>query len=112
MSGVERENLGAGDGAWADLADTPQYATWRRLAEARGAGDDVQHYMTRGLLSEVLYAAGGVERGLARLRQALDGARQLAAREAPRPTVLLQGQPARPAQRQPIGGLYAAVRPV
>ncbi len=112
MSRVEREKLGAGDGAWADLAGTPQYATWRRLAEARGAGDDVQHYMTRGLLSEVLYAAGGVERELGRLRQALDGARQVTAREAPRPTVLLQGQAAPAAQRQPIGGPYAAVRPV
>jgi hypothetical protein len=112
MSRVEREKLGAGDDAWTDLTGTPQYATWQRLAEARGVADDVQHYMTRGLLSEVLYAAGGVERELGQLRKAVNAGQQLAAREAPRPTVLLQGQPAPAAQRQPIGGPYAAVRPV
>jgi hypothetical protein len=119
MRRVEQEKLGARDDTWADLADTPQYATWQRLAEARGAGGDVQHYMTRGLLSEVLYAAGGVERELRELRKALNDGQQPAAQDAPRPapqnatrpSVLLQGQPVPAAQRQPIGGPYAAVRP-
>lgn len=74
MRRVERERLGARDDIWLDLTGTPQYATWQRLAEARGAGGDVQHYLTRGLLSEVLYAAGGVEREFRRLRTALDEA--------------------------------------
>ena len=92
MRRVEQEKLGARDETWLDLTGTPQYATWRRLAEARGAGGDVQHYMTRGLLSEVLYAAGGVERELQRLRKALD---QKALHDA-----------------EPVPGPYAAARPV
>ena len=111
MSRVEREKLGAGDSTWADLTRTPQYATWQRLVEARGAGGNVQHYMTGGLLSEVLYAAGGVERELRELRQALDDQQQQVA-QAPRPAVLLQAPATPAAQRQPIGGPYLAVRPV
>jgi hypothetical protein len=112
MSRVEREKLGVPDGTWTELTRTPQYASWQRLAEARGAGGDVQQYMTRGLLAEVLYAAGGVERELRGLRQALDDEQRLATQEAPRPAVLLQGHATPAAQRQPIGGPYAAVRPV
>ena len=112
MSRVEREKLGVPDSTWTELVRTPQYATWQGLAEARGAGGDVQQYMTRGLLAEVLYAAGGVERELRELRRALDDEQRLAAQEAPRPAVLIQGQATPPAQRQPIGGPYAAVRPV
>jgi hypothetical protein len=108
MSRVEQEKLAARDDAWADLAGTPQYATWQRLAEARGAGGDVPHYMARGLLSEVLYAAGGVEREFRELRRALDDGQQVAAQEPPRPAVLLRGEPAPAAQRQPIGGAHAA----
>ena len=76
MRRVEREQLGARDGTWAELGSTPQYATWRRLAEARGAGDDVPRYMTHSLLSEVIYAAGGVEREFQQLRKALADARR------------------------------------
>jgi hypothetical protein len=56
---------------WADLSATPQYAAWARLAQDRGATADVQYYMKRSLLSELIYAAGGVERELSRLGVAL-----------------------------------------
>ena len=84
MRRVEREQLGARDGTWADVSGTPQYATWRRLAEARGAGDDVPRYMTQSLLSEVIFAAGGVEREFQQLCEALADARRSAAEAAPR----------------------------
>lgn len=83
MRKAEREKLGARDDIWLDLTGTPQYATWQRLAEARGAGGDVQHYLTRGLLSEVLYAAGGVERELRQLRKALGDAQPAPAAPGP-----------------------------
>ena len=82
MRRVEREQLGARDGTWAELGSTPQYATWRRLAEARGAGDDVPRYMTHSLLSEVIYAAGGVERDFQQLCKALADARRSAGEAA------------------------------
>ena len=84
MRRVEREQLGARDDDWADLSRTAQYATWRRLAEARGAGDDVPRYMTHSLLSEVIYAAGGVEREFQQLCRALADARRSAGEAAPR----------------------------
>ena len=64
MRRVRREQLGAGDEDWNDLSGTAQYGAWRQLAEARGGRADVPGYLTRSLLSEVLYAAGGVEREL------------------------------------------------
>src|SRR5205085_8159569 len=42
-----------------------------RLAEERGASASVEYHMTRGLLEEVIYAAGGVERELGQLSTAL-----------------------------------------
>ena len=76
---VEQQKLGTRPAIWADLRETPQFADWQQLAEGRGVdiGQNgsreagVQHYMTSGLLSEVLYAAGGVERELQILRRAL-----------------------------------------
>ena len=116
MRRVEREKLGALGDVWADLAGTPQYATWQRLAEARGEGSDVQHYMTHGLLAEVLFAAGGVERELRELRKALNGAAQPAGPGAPTPSVSLPvptAPPAHPAaQRGPTARALVAARPV
>ena len=101
--------------AWAPAVPAPKanvavvtlYELWMNRVEQEnlGAGHG---------LPEVLYAAGGVERELRDLRKALDGEQRLAAQEPPRPTVLLQGPsaPAPAAQRQPIGGPYAAARPV
>ena len=83
MRRVEREQLGTRDGTWAEVSSTPQYATWRRLAEARGAGDDVPRYMTHSLLSEVIFAAGGVEREFQQLCQALADARRSAGEATP-----------------------------
>ena len=104
MGRAERDKLGAWDDNWAELSRTPQYESWRRLAEARGAGQDVQHYVTRSLLAEVIYAAGGVERELLSLRKALADVQQLADEAAP---PLPQ-----PAQGRPVSRPYVAARPV
>jgi len=102
MRRVEREQLGTLDGNWAELRSTPQYATWRRLAEARGAGDDVPRYMTRALLSEVIYAAGGVEREFRQIRTALADGQEAAGEPTPPGFPAPQGQPAPPSpQGQP-----------
>ena len=100
MRRIEREQLGARNENWADLSSTSQYAAWRRLAEARGASDDVQHYMTRSLLSEVIYAAGGVERELRQLRKALADVQQFADEATPRHSAA--------SQEQPFSGPYVA----
>jgi hypothetical protein len=102
--------------AWAPAVPPPKanvavvtlYELWMNRVEQEKLGAD------DGLLPEVLYAAGGVERELRDLRKALDDEQQLAAQEPPRPVVLLQERsaPAPAAQRQPIGGPYAAARPV
>jgi hypothetical protein len=56
---------------WANLSGTQQYADWQQLIQSRGGHADPQYYMTRGLLPEMLYAAGGVERELGHLADAL-----------------------------------------
>ena len=104
MRRVRREQLGAGDEDWKDLSSTAQYAAWRQLAEARGGRADVPGYLTRSLLSEVLYAAGGVERELGLLRKALAEVQQLPGEAAARP--------APPAVQQPVVGSYGAAPPV
>ena len=104
MRRVRREQLGAGDEDWKDLSSTAQYAAWRQLAEARGGRADAQGYLTRSLLSEVLYAAGGVERELGLLRKALAEVQQLPGEATARP--------APPAVQQPVVGSYGAAPPV
>ena len=104
MRRVRREQLGAWDENWTDLSSTAQFAAWRKLAEARGDRSDVPGYLTRSLLPEVLYAAGGVERELGQLRKALADVEQFAG-EAP-------GRPAPAAVEQPIVGSYGAAPPV
>ncbi len=104
MRRVRREQLGTGDENWKDLSGTAQFAAWRQLAEARGATADVAGYLTRSLLSEVLYAAGGVERELGLLRRALADVQQLPGEATARP--------APPAVQQPIVGSYGAAPPV
>lgn len=63
---------------WRDLSTTAQYAAWRQLAEARGADTNLQYRMTRGLLPEIIYAAGGVERELGQLRTAMTDVQRFA----------------------------------
>jgi hypothetical protein len=63
---------------WADLSATAQAAAWKQLAAERGVHADVKYHMTRGLLPEVLYAAGGVERELAQLTAALTDVQRFA----------------------------------
>ena len=62
---------------------------------------EVQHYIARGLLAEVLYAAGGVERELRELRRALnDGQRPAGPGAPPEPTsarALVAARPVRDA---------------
>lgn len=109
MRRVEQEQLGARSDLWADLGDAPQYAEWKQLAEERTASPaqngspaaEVQHYIARGLLAEVLYAAGGVERELRELRRALkDGQRPASPGAPPEPTsarALVAARPVRDA---------------
>ena len=100
MRRVRREQLDVWSENWADLSSTPQYAAWRQLAAARGAGADVPGYLTRSLLSEVIYAAGGVEREFGQLRKALAEVRQ---------STEATGRPAqRRPEEQPVAGWYGA----
>jgi hypothetical protein len=69
MKRTVEQQLGFWGEHWADVGTSEQFAAWRRSAEERGAS--VKHHMTQGLLPEVLYAAGGVERELEQLRTAL-----------------------------------------
>lgn len=78
MKRVFEQQLGFWGEHWADVGDTKQFAAWRRLAEERGASADLKYHMTRSLLPEVLYAAGGVERELEHLRAALAEVQQFA----------------------------------
>ena len=71
MNRVFRGSLDFWGENWADLSAAPQYAAWEQLARDRGAPGDVQYYMRRSLLSELIYAAGGVEREFRHLRSAL-----------------------------------------
>jgi hypothetical protein len=109
MRRVQREQLGSAAESWADLSRTGQYAAWRQLAKARGAGADVQNYLTRSLLSEVIYAAGGVERELGRLRKALAVVQKSAGEAAAG-----DSHPSRegPAGEGPVSGSYVAARPM
>ena len=65
----------------------------------------MQGYLTRSLLSELLYAAGGVERELGLLRKALADVQRQFPGEA-------TARPAPPAVQQPIVGSYGAAPPV
>jgi len=78
MRRVHVQQLGIWGEHWADLSATAQFAAWCRLVEERGASASVDYYMTRGLLEEVLYAAGGVERELGQLSAALADVRGFA----------------------------------
>jgi hypothetical protein len=62
---------------WADARHHPDYPAWQQLARRRGVAPDedtLGYHMTRGLIVEVIYAAGGVERELAQMQAALEEA--------------------------------------
>lgn len=67
---------------WADAKDLPDYQGWvkvaKRLDPKRWADRDPRYYMTRHLVDEVLFAAGGIERELQFLKDALANAQALA----------------------------------
>jgi hypothetical protein len=75
---VGAQQLGYWGEHWADLSTTRQGAAWLQLAAERGADIDLTYHMTRGLLPEVLYAAGGVERELGQLTDALADVKRFA----------------------------------
>jgi hypothetical protein len=59
---------------WADKSGSAEYADWEALARQRGLDPtetNIKYHATRGLLSELLYAAGGVEQELLRLERAV-----------------------------------------
>jgi hypothetical protein len=58
-----------------DVNALADYPDWVALAEARGREDsDLRYSMTRGLLAEVVFAAGGIESALDRIEEALEDA--------------------------------------
>jgi hypothetical protein len=62
---------------WADVRGHPDYPAWQQLARRRGLAPDEEllgYHMTRGLILEVIHAAGGVERELAQVQAALEEA--------------------------------------
>jgi len=86
---VHEQQLGYWGEHWADLSTTAQFAAWRRLAKERRPDADVPYHMTRVLLEEVIYTAGGVERELGHLRTALADVQRFAdeaATQHPRPS--------------------------
>jgi hypothetical protein len=62
---------------WADVRSHPDYPIWQQIARQRGLAPDEEslgYHMTRGLILEVIHAAGGVERELAQVQAALEEA--------------------------------------
>jgi hypothetical protein len=68
----------------------PDAAGWAGLAADRGVAAfddaDLKHRITRGLLPEVIHAAGGVELAVARIREALIEAQLWSDQVTPKPT--------------------------
>jgi hypothetical protein len=59
---------------WVDRSGSAEYADWEALARQRGLDPtetNIKYHATRGLLSELLYAAGGVEQEQLRLERAV-----------------------------------------
>lgn len=68
---------------WSDAKDLPEFDGWkrfvvRRVGPSKAAEVDLRFYMTRGLVDEIVYAAGGLEREIMTLRQILDVAQPFA----------------------------------
>jgi hypothetical protein len=64
---------------WADAEDLPDYKEWQKYLKAinpERASNDLRFYMTRGLVDEVIYAAGGMEREVTTLKEILSVAQQ------------------------------------
>jgi hypothetical protein len=89
MRRVHEQQLGFWGEHWADLSTTAQFTAWCQLAKERGASANVEYHMTRSLLAEIIYTAGGVERELGQLRTALADVQRFADEAAiqhPRPS--------------------------
>lgn len=63
---------------WADAENLPDYKGWLKVAkrlDRKGCADrDPRYYMTRHLVDEVLFAAGGLERELNSLKDSVNSA--------------------------------------
>src|SRR5450759_4283229 len=98
---------------WVDPKTLPEYEYWLALGKQRGHGfeqDSAKYYMTRTLLDEVLFAAGGVEAELLRLRRTTATAQEWtdqALREHPRSEMKLNG--GRACESTPAGSGYLVV---
>lgn len=77
---------------WKDAPDLPGYSDWQsRVAtfdaatRARIDDDDLRYHMVRGLVPEIIFAAGGIEREIEALRAASQIAQAYADAYMPRP---------------------------
>ena len=74
------ESLGDGSELWVEPSTRPDYAEWESLARKRGDNDpdpdSIGYHMTRTLIYDLLFAAGGVETELLRLHDALGAAQE------------------------------------
>lgn len=74
MMRAGRESFFAWGELWADRSGSAEYADWEALARQRGLDPietNIKYHATRGLLSELLYAAGGIEQESLRLEHAV-----------------------------------------
>jgi len=79
MMRAGRESFFSWGELWADKSGSAEYADWEALARQRGldpTGTNIKYHATRGLLSELLYAAGGVEQEQLRLERAVTEAQR------------------------------------
>ena len=91
-AGQPATNLKIGRAPWKDAQDLPGYRVWQRLrstldraARARIDDNRLRDHMVRGLVNEIIFAAGGIERELEALREAGRIAQAFADKHFPRP---------------------------
>jgi hypothetical protein len=72
--------LKIGRAPWLDAHDLPNYSEWLKyittIDPERASRIDLRFYMTRGLVGEIIYAAGGIERELMVLKEIISIAQQ------------------------------------
>jgi hypothetical protein len=79
MRRIVFEQLHAWGEWWTDMSASAEFAEWEQLLKSYGRDTDefeIQYYITEGLLEGVVYAAGGVERELERVEQAMEEAQR------------------------------------
>jgi hypothetical protein len=71
-------HLGVWGEHWTDVSTLPDFPAWQELAriwEVESSAENLSYHMTRNLLPEIIYAAGGVEHEFARIEHAMEDAR-------------------------------------